>query len=482
MDGKMKLKLLLFIFLLPITLMAATTNVFERVLIKSNFQFSGGAPGLNKLLTSDAAGNVSWQTPATQLIGQTSVGLSETWLGTSWASIGSLSTNNTVSMGIQAGRNSTFGHASIFFGSTAGNNATFASNSIMIGRLAGAGATSAAHSIIIGDNAGNSDTVDNTVTGSTILIGRNTFTGGFKNSAAIGTGTTNSFAGQFAIGITYTNFLLRGVPYNLPTAQASGALQNDGSGNLSWTTVGSGAAAVTNASNFFTFASQNTFNGYLTASNMTVIGTITNAASIFTATTAQFGTNSAFVETHPGTTRTSANGYVENGGVQSVPATTAGNYTNGTAVAVYLGTLQGSSAGGITTYGCQSDTNIVFNGNSGAAFGFIKARFTFTTNVLGSVGVVNTWFTNPTQQRARISVGVVLPTGVASQSQVQIWTANSGFTNKYIMTSPAGVSGTVTNNTPTVVVDPGGTIIITNTMTAAGAPVIDNTYSTTAYE
>lgn len=480
----MKYKLLLFLFLLPFVVNAANTNVFDRVLIRNNFQFTGGTPGAGKVLTADAVGNTSWVTPGTGslLIGQTSLGLSETWLGTSWASIGSLSTNNTVSIGIQAGRNSTFGNASIFIGSTAGNNSTFASNSIMIGRLAGAGAANAAHSIIIGDNAGNADTVDNRVTGETIIIGRNGSSGGFKNSIAIGTGTTNTASGQFRVGITYTNFAFRGLAYNMPSAQAAGALQNDGSGNLSWTAAGSGAAAVTNANNFFTSASQQTFNGYVTASNMTVIGTITNAASIFTATTAQFGTNSAFVEIHPGTTRTSANGYVENGGVQSVPATTAGNYTNGTAVAVYLGTLQGSSAGGITTYGASADTNIVINGNNGAAFGFIKARFTFATNVLGSVGVVNTVFTNPTQQRARVSVGVVLPTAVASQSQVQIWTANAGFTNKYIMTSPMGVIGTVTNSSPTVTIDPGGTLIVTNTMVTPGAPVLDNTYSTTAYE
>lgn len=478
----MKLKLLLFILLLPLSLFAANTNVFDRVLIRSDFQFTGGTPGAGKVLTADAAGNTSWVTPGSGslLIGQTSLSLTETWLGTTWANLGTLSTNNTVSVGIQAGRNSTFGNGSVFIGSTSGNNATSASNSIFVGRLAGAGAANAAHSIMIGDNAGNADTVDNRVTGETILIGRNTSTGGFKNSIALGTGTTNSAAGQFRVGITYTNYVFRGVAYNMPSAQASGALQNDGSGNLTWTTVGSGAAAVTNAPNFFTFAAPNTYNALATFSNIWVIGSSTNGSSIFTPTTAQLGTNSAFVLTLSGITITAPSGLNINAGVQTFPATTAGTTTNGSAVGLFLGSLQTSSAGGIDTI-AGAGTNFVWSANAGAGFGFIKARLTTQTNILGSIAVVNTVFTNPTQQRASINAAVILPTGVASQSQLQIWRTIAGTTNKYIMTSPMGVVGTVTNSSPTIWIDPGGTVLFTNTLTAAGAPTMDNVYSTTDY-
>lgn len=57
----MKLKSLLFLFLFPIAAMAATTNVFERVLIRQNFQFTGGTVGPFKVMTSDVVGNQSPQ-------------------------------------------------------------------------------------------------------------------------------------------------------------------------------------------------------------------------------------------------------------------------------------------------------------------------------------------------------------------------------------------------------------------------------------
>lgn len=57
MDGKlMKLKLLILIMILPFTLMAAQTNVSDNVLIRNNFQFTGGVVGSGKVLTSDAVG------------------------------------------------------------------------------------------------------------------------------------------------------------------------------------------------------------------------------------------------------------------------------------------------------------------------------------------------------------------------------------------------------------------------------------------
>lgn len=57
----MKLKLILVILFLPFLAMAVQTNVFDNVLIRNNFQFTGGTPGANKVLTSDASGKYTPQ-------------------------------------------------------------------------------------------------------------------------------------------------------------------------------------------------------------------------------------------------------------------------------------------------------------------------------------------------------------------------------------------------------------------------------------
>lgn len=477
MDGKiMKLKLLLFILLLPLSIHAANTNVFERVLIKSNFQFTGGTPGSGKVLTADAAGNTSWVTPGSGslLIGQTSLGLSETWLGTTWANLGTLSSNSTVSVGIQAGRNSTFGGGSIFIGNAAGNNTTFASNSIIIGRLAGAGSANAAHSIIIGDNAGVNDTVDNRVTGSTILIGRDTFTAGFKNSIALGAGGTNTAGGQFLVGASYTNMALRGLLYNLPSAQASGALQNDGSGNLTWTAAGSGAAAVTNANNFFTSSSQNTFNAPTIMSNLTVIATTTNASSVFTATTAQFGFNSSFVETHVGLTQTYPNGFNYNAGVITFPVDLTGVTSNNVPLVV-------GGTGGISTISSGTNLLLNLNINSGAGIFNTQARYTTSTNSSSGPVVMNLIYTNNTIQRLRITTGVVMPTAVGSQNTVEFWAMGAGETNKNIIMTYAGVNGSATQ-TFGGTLQPGDLFMWTNTVSTPGASSLNNAYTRAVYE
>jgi hypothetical protein len=57
MDGNiMKLKILIAILLFPFVAMAANTNVFDRVLIRQNFQFTGGSFDTGYVLQSDAAG------------------------------------------------------------------------------------------------------------------------------------------------------------------------------------------------------------------------------------------------------------------------------------------------------------------------------------------------------------------------------------------------------------------------------------------
>lgn len=59
----MNFKLLIALIALPLSVMAQNrTNEFDNVLINRGLTFKGGTPGLNKVLTSDAAGNYTPQT------------------------------------------------------------------------------------------------------------------------------------------------------------------------------------------------------------------------------------------------------------------------------------------------------------------------------------------------------------------------------------------------------------------------------------
>jgi hypothetical protein len=109
--------------------------------------------------------------------------------------------NNSNFIGQYAGDSATNANNSNFIGHNAGLNATNAYFSNFIGYAAGANATNANNSIFIGYNAGSLDTVNNKiVTGSSILIGDYTNTGGYPNSIAIGRGTKNFAAASLNIG------------------------------------------------------------------------------------------------------------------------------------------------------------------------------------------------------------------------------------------------------------------------------------------
>ena len=116
---------------------------------------------------------------------------------------GHSATNATgsVFLGNTAGREATNADFSYFIGYLAGYQATNAGGSVFLGSSAGEGATNAENSIFIGNNAGLNDTVDNVFTsGSSILIGNNTSTGGFSHSVAIGPGATNTDEHQVVFG------------------------------------------------------------------------------------------------------------------------------------------------------------------------------------------------------------------------------------------------------------------------------------------
>lgn len=106
--------------------------------------------------------------------------------------------------GQEAGEAATNATYANFFGACAGCNAANASNSNFLGQNAGFGAANASNSIFIGQSAGNSDTVNNTGSADdfSILIGKSTSTGGFKNSIALGGSAANTASNQFMIGST----------------------------------------------------------------------------------------------------------------------------------------------------------------------------------------------------------------------------------------------------------------------------------------
>lgn len=106
--------------------------------------------------------------------------------------------------GYQAGKAASAATESVIIGSNAGESATNANGSVFIGRNAGFAAGNAANTIAIGKYAGYFDAVDNTVSGSSILIGNSTSTGGFQDSIALGYNATNTRSGQLMLssGIT----------------------------------------------------------------------------------------------------------------------------------------------------------------------------------------------------------------------------------------------------------------------------------------
>jgi trimeric autotransporter adhesin len=162
--------------------------------------------------------------------------------------------------GPYAGAGATNARNSIFMGDTSGEYATNALQSIFLGVSAGRVAVNAANSIFIGNGAGNNDTVNNTLSDSSILIGDNTNTGGFSNSIAIGAGAVNTAANQFLVNASTTNFSFRGVNYIFPSAQgATGTvLTNNGTGLLSWIP---GGAASTSTSAWSLFGNAGTDGG-----------------------------------------------------------------------------------------------------------------------------------------------------------------------------------------------------------------------------
>lgn len=117
--------------------------------------------------------------------------------------------DNNINIGIRTGASNTadygvnIGYEAGLY--NAGGGSMNGMNSVFIGKSAGNNAVNGLNSIFIGKDAGKNDTVDNSASGTSILIGDTTSTGGFKNSIAIGTAATNTAVNQLMIGSSGSN-------------------------------------------------------------------------------------------------------------------------------------------------------------------------------------------------------------------------------------------------------------------------------------
>ena len=148
----------------------------------------------------------------------------------------------SVFLGRLSGSNATNANNSNFIGSGAGYNATNAASSVFLGYQAGYGATDALASIFIGSGAGLNDTT----TQAAIAIGYQSGSGGFNQSIALGTGTTNTANNQMMIGsalfpitdIQWQGILTSSDMHNNALAQGNATAQQTRSGTYTPTLTG----------------------------------------------------------------------------------------------------------------------------------------------------------------------------------------------------------------------------------------------------
>jgi len=133
----------------------------------------------------------------------------------------------------------------ILIGQNAGESMRNSGDSIGIGSSALNRAVNTRSAIAIGLNAGNNNGSSDSLnqTDNAIMIGSNTFHGGFSNSIALGTSAENTAPNQLLLASSYTNLSLRGVNYVLPGSGggAGTVLTNDGTNNLSWSAIPDGS-------------------------------------------------------------------------------------------------------------------------------------------------------------------------------------------------------------------------------------------------
>ena len=285
---------------------------------------------------------------------------------------------NSNFIGRSAGSDAINSSSSNFIGNGAGSQATNAANANFIGNNAGAFAVNARDSVFIGSNAGLLDTVNNTLGGTSILIGSNTGTGGFSNSIALGANAFNTKTNQFLVGPAYSDFNFRGVNYVFPSTQATGTgkvLTNDGLGNLSWQSAGT-TTPTTNLLNFSTSTN-------ILSSNVNGILATTSISNIISPITVRNG-NSLFstglLNTGGGSVAINSNFFGELAGQGAVNANSSnffGNVAGESAVNAFNSNFFGGNAG----VNAASANNSNFLGKDAGA----NARNSFNSNFLGQL-------------------------------------------------------------------------------------------------
>lgn len=210
----------------------STGTVSFAVAIGRNAGTGITSTGQYGVFIGDSAGNAATGAFSSVFIGQGS-GLQASattngiFLGTS-SGYQATTAIESVFIGYTAGYTASNARNSNFVGLGAGNAATNASYSIFSGYRAGSGATNAKNTIFIGQNAGFNDTVNNTVSGSSIAIGDSAGTGGFQNSIALGGSAVNTKANQFMIGSSIDTIVL-------PVAKTPSSASDTGTtGTICW--------------------------------------------------------------------------------------------------------------------------------------------------------------------------------------------------------------------------------------------------------
>ncbi|MEI6022849.1 MAG: tail fiber domain-containing protein, partial [bacterium] len=371
--------------------------------------------------------------------------------------------NNSNFFGANAGRDAIFASSSNFFGSSAGNSATNAHDSNFLGNSAGYGATSAQNSnffgqyagyqatnagfsiflgpwagynavsaynsIFLGQSAGQSDNVNNTSNnGFSILLGPSTSTGGYSNSIAIGGTATNTKSNQLMLGSSsypISDLSINNVNYTFPSSQGSSGqtLVNDGSGNLTWQTVGG--------------VSLDTVDAFIVGGGADMVDSVFIGKNTGAGATSAHHSNFFGAGTGYGATNASGSNFLGNGaGYSAISASgsnfigqNSGFYANNANDSIFLGNYAGSSAtnaafstfiGGNAGQNATNAADAIFIGNAAGE------GDTINTSYSGSYGHSAILIGNGTSTGGYID-SIAIGQGATNTKTNQLMLGSSGY-------------------------------------------------------
>jgi trimeric autotransporter adhesin len=185
---------------------AAVTQIFAgtgttATLITGGLKVTGGVLGVGKVLTSDAAGVATWQTPAGAVAGWGLTGNAGTIDGTNF-----IGTTDNVPFTIRTNNQSVVRidpiNTNLFVGATSGGLNTSGGNNYGIGRFTLGQNTTGNRNVAIGDAA----LGQNTTGGNNTCIGTSTSTtiGNLQESSALGAGALVNATSKIRLGSTTT--------------------------------------------------------------------------------------------------------------------------------------------------------------------------------------------------------------------------------------------------------------------------------------